>query len=196
MYAMLAGMRLANVEYQFYSSKINLMNFLSITDERLQDIGVEFPYQRKRLLYKLMTFHEAKNSRDSWSYAKQRKCIFENVFDMISANLKQLIILNLTKDFLQRSDLFGDKIVSSNYFEKFEVLLDEIQREAKKLHKIIEKIDGDTEKIIPLHIDQQRIKRLGEIVPVKKILIKKVMKFSAGSFCFGVMLIIAFKILH
>lgn len=49
-FSMLYGMRCENYSSLFYQAKISLEEFLSITDEKLEEMGVKFPFQRKRIL--------------------------------------------------------------------------------------------------------------------------------------------------
>lgn len=49
-YSMLYGMRCENYASLFYQAKISLEEFLSITDDKLEKMGVKFPFQRKRIL--------------------------------------------------------------------------------------------------------------------------------------------------
>lgn len=58
-------MRAENCGKQFYEAKISLPEFLTIDDNRLQLIGVEFEYQRKRILHGLLKFHKQEFSRNS-----------------------------------------------------------------------------------------------------------------------------------
>lgn len=46
-------------------NKINLMEFLAMTDERLKTIGFEFKFERKRILQCLHRFHVHGWSKDS-----------------------------------------------------------------------------------------------------------------------------------
>jgi len=54
---MLRGMRSENCTKQFYNAKLSLAEFLTIDDSRLQSIGIDFEYQRKRILQGLLKFH-------------------------------------------------------------------------------------------------------------------------------------------
>lgn len=104
---MLHGMRANQVEYKFYESCIGLPEFLTITDKRLREIGIEFPYQRKRILHGLLKFHEKSWSKDSLHIPK----VYGNIqqyFEVFSNCLKQLIIVQATIKFADHHDAFGD----------------------------------------------------------------------------------------
>lgn len=103
---MLYGMRAGEVEYEFYKSRIGLTELLTITDDRLKDIGIEFPYHRKRILHGLLKFHEK-----SWS--KNALCIpkfddnIQKYFDVFSNCLKQLLVIEATLKFVDHHPIFG-----------------------------------------------------------------------------------------
>ncbi len=73
---LLRGMRAENCAKQFYDANISLAEFLTIDDTRLQSIGIEFEYQRKRILLGLLKFHGypfSPKSLDLVSRKKQRR---------------------------------------------------------------------------------------------------------------------------
>lgn len=49
-FSMLYGMRCENYAPLFFQEQISLEEFLSITDDKLEKMGVTFPFQRKRIL--------------------------------------------------------------------------------------------------------------------------------------------------
>lgn len=54
---MLRGMRAENCTKQIYEANISLAEFLTIDDSHLQTIGIEYDFQRKRILHGLLKFH-------------------------------------------------------------------------------------------------------------------------------------------
>lgn len=70
---MLRGMRAENCAMQFYKANISLAEFLTIDDSRLQEIGVEYEFQRKRILHGLLKFHQYQFLPKSVEIISQRK---------------------------------------------------------------------------------------------------------------------------
>lgn len=58
-------MRADSCKKAFYEAKISLLEFLSIDNDRLIEIGVETEYIRKRILHGLLRFHRQKFLRKS-----------------------------------------------------------------------------------------------------------------------------------
>lgn len=56
-WSILSGMRVADCHKHFYEAEISLPEFLTMDDERLKKIGVEYEFQRKRIEYGLLKFH-------------------------------------------------------------------------------------------------------------------------------------------
>lgn len=104
---MLHGMRV-DAEYKFYQSQTNLPEFLTITDDRLQEIGIVFPYQRKRILLGLLRFHEKAWSKSSLRLPKLKDDILQ-YFDVFSNCLKQLIVVKTSLEFITNHPIFVDK---------------------------------------------------------------------------------------
>lgn len=95
---------------------ISLMEFLTITDSRLKDIGVELPINRKKILLGLLKFHihpwapnsihmVKMNTFQSYAYniyfflvhSKNNfiyLCSINDIFLMLTGHLKHLIVLD------------------------------------------------------------------------------------------------------
>lgn len=57
-YSLLYGMRCEHLAKLFHDTDVDLVTFLSLTDEKLKNIGVKLPFQRRRILSGLHTFHK------------------------------------------------------------------------------------------------------------------------------------------
>lgn len=133
---MLYGMRADKVEYNFYESCIGLPEFLSISDQRLRDIGIVFPYQRKRILLGLLKFHEK-----SWS--KRALCLpkiqgnIQQYFDVLSNCLKQLITIRAAIIFIEKHDIFvnNDESKDDSTDDASQNLRQEINQELVNLRR-------------------------------------------------------------
>lgn len=106
-YAMLHGMRADKVEYKFYEAGVGLPEFLSITDARLREIGILFPYQRKRILLGLLRFHDKAWSKKSLPTPKMNSNI-QQYFEIYSNCLKQVIVFRATLKFIEQHDIFAE----------------------------------------------------------------------------------------
>lgn len=71
---MLKGMRAENCIKQFHNAKVSLAEFLTIDDNRLQSIGIDFEYQRKRILQGLLKFHRHPYSPKSIEIVSKSQC--------------------------------------------------------------------------------------------------------------------------
>uniref|UniRef100_A0A182MTV6 Uncharacterized protein n=1 Tax=Anopheles culicifacies TaxID=139723 RepID=A0A182MTV6_9DIPT len=70
---MLFGMNSESKLHIFVESGLNLFEFLTLTDEKLCNLGVKYPIERKRILLGLYDFHRQKWSNNSlWTMEKQR----------------------------------------------------------------------------------------------------------------------------
>lgn len=101
-FTMLHGMRAEQFEYKFYESTVSLSEFLIITDERLQRIGVEFPYQRNRILLGLLRFHDKAWSNNLLPIPKMGGNVQE-YFEVYSNCLKQVIVIRATLKFIEHN---------------------------------------------------------------------------------------------
>jgi hypothetical protein len=57
---MLCGLKCEELVNLFAEQRVSLEDFLTADDEKLKNIGVEFPFKRGLILQGLMTFHEKK----------------------------------------------------------------------------------------------------------------------------------------
>lgn len=103
---MLDGMRVANVKYEFYEAQISLSELLTITNYRLREIGIEFPYHRNRILLGILKFHEKSWSKDSLSIPKQTANV-QDYFHMLSNGLRQMIVIESTLKFIEKHPIFA-----------------------------------------------------------------------------------------
>lgn len=196
-FTLLGGMNSSNLEHTFYSAKVSLADFLLITDERLKEIGVEFPYQRKRILLGLMKFHVAKYSADSLPQPMDPDGDVDllRLFDIVSACVKHLTVLNCSMQFIQRKDIFGDKAATPESFECLAPLAREIERELDAIRKRVEDLEAVTPKRPPLHIDQSLIDELKRKTPFRRQIIKTLWT-GAAIFCVGAVVLGIMNIRH
>lgn len=99
-------MRASAVDYNFYEFHIDLSDLLTITDERLNEIGVTYPYHRKRILLGLLKFHEKSWSKESL-YIPKLNATIRDYFHMLANTLKQLIVIESTIKFVENHPLFS-----------------------------------------------------------------------------------------
>lgn len=142
---MLHGMRAENVEYKFYESLVGLPEFLSISDERLREIGIEFPYQRNRILLGLLRFHEKAWSRHALPVPKMSDDI-QQYFEIYSNCLKQLIVIKAALKFVEQHSFFADTEDSSHESLTLRQQINEelttLRRNASTLLQTMKKVRG------------------------------------------------------
>lgn len=139
---MLHGMRTNRVENKFYQANIGLPQLLTITDERLQQIGINFPYHRKRILFGLLQFHERPWSKDSLTIPKFNANIVD-IFNTLSNCLKQLIVIETTIKFVEEHPIFA--AIPMSIEAKQQRLA--INRELQKMRTNIQQILGIFDKV-------------------------------------------------
>lgn len=131
-YTMLAGMRASAVEYKFYEAGISLPEMLTITENRLREIGIEFPYHRDRILYGLLQFHEKSWNRNSLSIPTENANI-QDYFNMFSNCLRQLIVMESSLKFIQHHPIFANIETTTEY----QRIHNEIKHQLQILYKNI-----------------------------------------------------------
>lgn len=133
---MLHGMRANRVEYKFYEAKIGLPEFLTISDERLQQIGIDYPYHRKRILLGLLQFHERPWSKTALTIPKINTNIVD-MFNVLSSCLKQLIIIETTLKFVNEHPIFADTPMSIEAKQQRLAINQELQKMRKNVQQIL-----------------------------------------------------------
>lgn len=146
-YRMLCGMRADRVEYKIYEAKISFPDLLTITDDRLQQIGINFPYHRKRILLGLLQFHEHPWSKDALLKPKINANIVD-IFNVLSNCLKQLIVIETTLKFIEEHPIFAATPVSIE--AKQQRLA--INQQLHKMRKNVQQILGIFEKVWPFDV--------------------------------------------
>lgn len=123
-------MRVASVKYNFYESRIGLPELLTITDNQLREIGVEFPYHRNRILLGILKFHEKSWSKDSLRIPR-RKANVQDYFQMLSNCLRQIIVIESTLKFIEQHPIFAAVATT----EQSQQIRQQINRELSMLRK-------------------------------------------------------------
>lgn len=145
-FTLLNGMRSANLEYLFYESQISLTELLTITDERLKQIGVIYPFQRKRILLGLLKFHAHRFSSVSLHRIDPTQTTnLPKYFNIFSGILKHLIIMKCTLAFCQRNDLFRRQ--QSSIKNKSKPYLDQINCSMKAIQANVQELKSHIEKV-------------------------------------------------
>ncbi|XP_031636150.1 uncharacterized protein LOC116349821 [Contarinia nasturtii] len=164
LYTMLSGMRAKQNEFKFYKSNIGLPEFLTVTDERLREIGIEFPYQRKRILFGLLRFHEKIWSQKSVPIPKLKNTSIQQYFEIFSNCLKQLVIIKSSLNFVEEHELFVENADIS--FESHELRqevnqeLEFLRKNALRLFQTMQKIEKKLAVPPPINICQNTIQEL------------------------------------
>ncbi|XP_035903123.1 ankyrin repeat, SAM and basic leucine zipper domain-containing protein 1 [Anopheles stephensi] len=92
---MLFGMNSEAKLRAFVEPGLNLFEFLTLTDERLRQLGLKFPIERKRILLGLYDFHLQKWSKNSlWTMEKQRVLDCYDVLEVLENMLKHLTVMH------------------------------------------------------------------------------------------------------
>uniref|UniRef100_A0A182NDE9 ANK_REP_REGION domain-containing protein n=1 Tax=Anopheles dirus TaxID=7168 RepID=A0A182NDE9_9DIPT len=92
---MLLGMGSESKLPVFAQANMDLFHFLILTDDRLRDLGVKYPIERKRILLGLYDFHLHKWSKNSlWTMPKQSTLDFYDILEALENMLKHLTVMH------------------------------------------------------------------------------------------------------
>lgn len=161
--SLLRGMNCEEFIDPFALANVSLEEFLTITDERLKEIGIEFPFERNMIKVGLYTFHN-----EAWS----RSSLFlpENFEDGISdvdlvlmlANiLRQLVVVKSHFHHIKRLGSPCDMKPVFDYFSP--EYLNELQSLTKQLEKMIKKDSSQNPQSRPLLIKKKTEKKVSSV---------------------------------
>lgn len=169
-----------NFSEKFSQSEVTLEEFLTITDGRLKEIGIEFPFERNLIRIGLLNFHKEPWSRQSLYIPFDFKDDLSSLdlVLMLANVLRQVVVIKSYFLYMQQlSDVYNlgaacDCITMDR--------LNEFKQQVKKLKKLISVSSLPSKN--PLMISKKSI---------KKNLTTSIMKFT---FTVPIIVICAFKI--
>lgn len=131
---MLRGMECEQFIVQFSKAKVSLEEFLTISDARMKEIGIEYPYQRNIIKRGIHKFHKAKWSRHSLFIPEYEKEITSMDLVMVLSNiLRQLVVMKAHLIYIKQ--LGYDK----PYANADPKILINLKRNIKELEKRVKK---------------------------------------------------------
>lgn len=143
---MLFGMNSETKIRAFVEPGLNLFEFLTLTDERLRQLGVKYPIERKRILLGLYDFHLRKWSKNSlWTMDKQRVLDSYDVLEALANILKHLTVMHstllFTKQLTESHDpkAFSDAKERTKHNQQLDELcatIDDFRRHIAAIHKL------------------------------------------------------------
>ncbi|XP_073846461.1 ankyrin repeat, SAM and basic leucine zipper domain-containing protein 1 isoform X1 [Musca autumnalis] len=142
------------LEY-FAKERVPLSEFLCMQDQRLKELGIEFPIYRMKIIKGLLDFHLHHWSKKS--IARVSKSSHENFYEilMITANhLQHLVIINSTLKFVKthlQSNLLGP--VTHENMVTLQRTLKSYKGTIKELKKTTKYLAGFSPPKNPLYID-------------------------------------------
>lgn len=135
-------MRSEIVEYKLYEKRISILDLLTVSNDRLQRIGVDFPFQRKRILLGILRFHEQDWLKISL-YIPKRKNTTSECFQLYADCLRSLTILKCSIRFNEDYELFceaSDNDTMSQYHREINEYFLQIQAKTSKLLDAMKKV--------------------------------------------------------
>lgn len=132
-------MRIDNQAIKFVDGNVGLAEFLNVSDSRLKEIGITYPFQRKRVLFGLLKFHEHKFKKSliPLPNVSTKPLAVNKYFDAIARCLKYLVVLKASLDFVERDELFDQSVEltddSKTYLDGIEEFLQIIEGETNSL---------------------------------------------------------------
>jgi hypothetical protein len=127
---MLRGMNCEKFIENFAEHNVNLFEFLTITDERLKEIGIAFNFQRNMILVGLHNYHLEAWSKESLFIPESRKLSEMDVMMTFVNVLRQMTCVEAQIVYLKR---LGRKLEAREAATK---LLKEIRGNVEKLKKM------------------------------------------------------------
>lgn len=137
------GTKTKCVEYKFYEARISLSELLTIDDSRLQQIGIEFPFQRKRILLGLLKFHEQAWAKTSLQIPNRINNNVRECFYVYANCLRQLVTLKSSLHFIENHELFKDVEMTApayEYRQEINELFVSIHLKTKNLLKTLRQV--------------------------------------------------------
>lgn len=116
------------------TAKISLMEFLTITDDRLEELGAAYPFQRNRIMYGLHKFHLKPWSIHTVQTINPNITTFE-LFYILAGYLKQMLVLECTLTYVSRHE-FTHSRKTKDALERIAYDLQDIRRAAQQIRSI------------------------------------------------------------
>jgi hypothetical protein len=128
---MLKGMDFERFIPLFAKANVSLEEFLTIDDERLEEIGVPLPYQRKLILRELQKFFSKKwNNKSLWLPPSIHSQISPVDLIHILANvLRQVVVIKSHLVYLKKEsqkEQFSSTQFTFEHFNEFEMRVNEL----------------------------------------------------------------------
>ncbi|XP_049546434.1 ankyrin repeat, SAM and basic leucine zipper domain-containing protein 1 [Anopheles darlingi] len=144
---LLFGMNSEDMLHFFAKKEVDLFDFLTMTDDRLREVGIKFPIQRKRILLGLYDLHQHRWSKTSLNLQRTKTSIdMYDTLEMLANIHKQIIVLHstmvYTKELVGRShnpQSFDDVTKASNLRQELKALqstVREFQAQLLEYHKL------------------------------------------------------------
>lgn len=124
----------------FAQAQISLEEFLTISNKRLEEIGVEMPYQRATIHYGLFKFFNAKWTKSSLFVPLNLRSHVSSIdlINVLSNLLRHLIVMKCQLLHYQQFKFTVsadnvERFLSLDFLIKFQKNLDELEKKVKKL---------------------------------------------------------------
>lgn len=130
------------VEYKLYETRISILDLLTANNDRLQRIGVDFPFQRKRILLGILRFHKQEWLRTSL-YIPKRVNTTSECFQLYADCLRSLTILKCSMRFSEDHEIFfnsSNNDTMTQYYREINEHLLQIQIRTSKLLDTMKKV--------------------------------------------------------
>lgn len=123
---------------KFAEAEVNLFEFLTITDERLKEIGIEFKFERNIILMGLYNFHNEPWSHESLFVPDLREDFSDVDIMMMLANVqRQLAVVESQFIYMQRLGKEFD--IKRGYKNLSTEFVEELRGNLKELKKLMGK---------------------------------------------------------
>lgn len=156
-------------------ANVNLYEFLTITDERLKEIGIRFNFERNTILVGLHNFHNTPWTFDSLYIPEEKDWSELDMMVMLANVLRQMVVVKSQIVYMER---LGTTFNMKNTYKNFSVeILQELQENVKKLKKSLGK--KKVEKPLMIKPKKKEVKIVEKVVKIGAIAFVPLIVFTA-----------------
>ncbi|XP_036317390.1 uncharacterized protein LOC118732367 [Rhagoletis pomonella] len=153
--AILLSLNMGKYLEYFAKEQISLLQFLSMSDDQMKEIGIKYPIFRMKIMKGLLDFHLHHWTKKS--IARVSRSSKENFYEilMVTANhLQHSVIITATIRFVKAHVVSGELgIISQEHLQALQRNLNEYRTTIKELHKTTKYLATFSPTKNPLYID-------------------------------------------
>lgn len=153
--SILRNARLQRFLENFAKHKINLNQFLTMTDDKLSKIDISLPLHRKQILLALLRYHLEHWSTQSIARVKRKdRDSFYDILMIISNHLKNVVIISSSLEYIQQN-IEANKLgpISSTTIKECKETIVKYKKSIRKLQEATKYLHSFSPERPPLYIN-------------------------------------------